>query len=188
MVSFECADSSLAEECAFRRILAWHTTRYPRLAVQDLYKLVFQGALGSEHAAADDSQARVWLEREVEALAEGPESPVIEPLPANGQIVRVNLRPYLAQQGDLEALLDGFIRTAREYKGTEEQFRRYWRYAEQMAEEGILGLAVNELRRFFQDMEAQGLPAVHHSEAYRKAYQPAYRVLVPSILFGNNQE
>jgi hypothetical protein len=152
------------------------------LQVQDLYKLVYQGALGSEHAVTDASQTRVWLVREVNGLTEGPQEPVIEQISADGQVVRVNLRPYVTRGGDLEALLDGFIRTALEYKGTVAQLRRYWYYAQQMAEEGTLGLAGNELKSFFVQMEARGFPTMHHSQAYKRAYRPAYRVVARELL------
>jgi hypothetical protein len=182
MVPSGCADPSPSEENAFRQILAQHATRYPRLQVQDLYKLVYQGALGSEHAVADASQARAWLEREVDGLADGPQEPVFEPISADGQVVRVNLRPYVAGGGNLEALLEGFLRTAREYKGTIAQLKRYWSYAGRMAQAGALVLPVNELKSFFDEMQARGFPAVHHSQEYRRAYRPAYRVVVRKYL------
>jgi len=182
MVSSGCVESSLSQETAFRQILAQHAARYPRFQVQDLYKLVYQGALGSEHAVADASQARAWLEREVDGLADGPEEPVIEPISADGQVVRVNLRPYVAKGGDLEALLEGFIRTAREYKGTMALLKRYWSYAGRMAQSGALGLPVNELKCFFDEMRARGFPTVHHSQEYRSAYRPAYRVVAREFL------
>jgi len=178
------AGSSSSEEDVVRHVIRRHISRYPRLEVQDLYKLVYQGALGSEHAVADASQARVWLEREVEKLAEGPEEPVIDPLSANGRVVRVNLRPYVAGRGDLRVLLEGFTRTAKDYRGTERQLRLYWRYAERMAEEGALSLAVHELRSFFEEMERLEFPAVHHSQGYERAYRPAYRVVVREYLVG----
>jgi len=159
-------------------LITWHTTHYPKLEAQDLYKLVYQGIFGSEHAVIDASQARVWLEREVKELADGPEEPVIVPVSPDGRIVRVNLRPYVAGGGNLEALLEGFLRTAREHKGTAEQLRQYWWYAERLAEEQALGIAVNALKRYFEEMEAHGFPAVHHSDAYRRAYRPAYRVVM----------
>lgn len=171
-----------------RQVLTWHTTRYPRLEVQDLYKLVYQGIFGSEHAVIDASQARVWLEREVKALAEGPEEPLLAPVSPDGRIVRVNLRPYMAGGGNLEALLEEFLRTAREHKGTEEQLKQYWWYVEQMAEEQVLGIAATTLQRFFEEMEARGFPAVHHSDAYRRAYQPAYRVVVREYISSESEK
>lgn len=182
MVSLGCADALSSGEDAFRRILARHTVRHPKLEAQDLYKLVYQAAWGSEHAVADVSQARAWLEQEGAHLTEGPEEPVIEPISPDGQIVRVHLRPYVAQGGDLGVLLEAFTRTAQEYQGTTLQLRRYWRYVEQLAKEGAFGLAVDELSNLFAELEGRGFPALHHSKAYREAYRPAYRVIMRDYL------
>ncbi len=171
-----------SEQTLFRQVLIRHVTRYPRLEIQDLYKLVYQGALGSEHAVTDAAEARLWLEREVEVMADGPEEPAIDPISADGQIVRVNLRPYVAEGGNLEILLESFLQTANEYKGTEAQLRHYWLYAEHSAEEDALGLVVKEMRDFFGEMERQGFPAVHHSKVYTMAYRPAYRVVMQAYL------
>jgi len=48
----------LPEQTAFRKIIANHCARYPQLEVQDVYKLIYQGVMGSEHAIADPEQAQ----------------------------------------------------------------------------------------------------------------------------------
>jgi hypothetical protein len=166
-----------AEAVALRRILADQVARRPRLEIQDLYKFIFQAALGSEHAVRDAAAVRDWLERELREMGAGPEEPAVEPLSPDGRIVRVNLRPYIAAGGDPQALLEAFIHTANAHRGTSAELRRYWETAEQMAKEGQLPFGADELRAFIARMEALGLPAVHHSKAYELAYRPAYRVI-----------
>lgn len=183
MVPSQAADCPWEEE-TLRRILAQHAARYPRLQVQDLYKLLYQAVWGSEHAVGDAGEACTRLEREAAALGEGPVEPVIEPISPDGHIVRVNLRPYLAGGGALPALLEAFLRTARSRRGSAEQFGQYWACAERMAWEGALNLAREELQEFFLEMAARGFPAVHHSEEYRRAYRPAYRVVAGEYLAG----
>lgn len=183
-MSAVCADGSmlpLSKENALRQILADHVARFPQLEAQDLYKLVFQGVMGCEHAASDAIQAREVLNREVAALAEGPAEPVIDPISVNGQMVRVNLRPYLASAGDLSLLVAAFIRTSHEHKGIVEELRWCWSIVEGM-NVGELGIGRSELRDFFADMEARGFPALHHSVAYVSAYRPAYRVVRQEFL------
>ncbi len=166
------------DECTFRQIITRQMIRYPRMEVQDLYKLIHQAAMGSEHAISSVDVARSWLEREVAELGEGPEEPVVDAISPDGQIVRINLRPYLRSGGDLPALLDAFIQTANEYQGTTDKLRHFGSYARRMAEEGGLPLDPAELASFFDRMEAEGFPAVHHSSAYEEAYHPAYRVIL----------
>jgi hypothetical protein len=176
------AASSAEEQHAFRRILAEHTARYPLMQLDDVYKLVHQASLGSEHAVSDGAQAREWLTREVALLGAGPSEPVEDPISADGRVVRVHLRPYVAMGGDPARLLDAFIRTANEYQGSTSLLRVYWGCAEFMASQGRLGFPQELLQEYGARMEALGFPAVHHSEAYQLAYRPAYRVIVREFL------
>lgn len=68
-----------AEGTAFRQIVLDHLFRYPGLQIQDLYKLIHQAALASEHADQGIAGARDWLERELNSLGEGPEEPASPP-------------------------------------------------------------------------------------------------------------
>ncbi len=169
--------TSISEEIAFRQILSNQVVRYPKLQLQDLYKLIYQAAMGGEHAIQDIATARHNLEGELNGLGEGLEERTLDPISPDFRIVRINLRPYIAEGGDPTVLLTAFIRTAKEYKGIWAHFRRYWSYVERMAMVGELPFARDEPERFFVKMEAEGFPVVHHSMAYRAAYQPAYRVI-----------
>jgi hypothetical protein len=39
-----------------------------------------------------------------------------------------------------------------------------------------------EIEAFFEEMESQDFPAVHHSEIYQQYYHPAYRVVAMQFL------
>lgn len=173
------------EETVFRCMLTNQLLRYPQLAIQDLYKLIFQASFGSEHAVADRAAAHRWLELELRELAPGPEEPIVDSISPNGHIVRINLRPYLAARMDLAGLLEAFVRTAREYRGTEATLQRYWSHVERMAMAGLLSFTREALQGFFAEMQAAGFPAVHHSTAYTAAYRPAYRVVLSAFLGGD---
>ena len=170
------------DEASFRRLLRTQLARHPQLEVQDLYKLIFQASFGSEHAVADPVAAHHRLERELHGLADGPEEPIVDPISPDGRVVRINLRPYLAARGNVAGLLEAFVRTAREHRGTAATLHRYWRYAERMAAASLLPFAGEMLQGFFAAMQIQGFPAVHHSETYAKTYRPAYRVIVREFL------
>jgi hypothetical protein len=138
--------------------------------------------MGSEHAVSDPAQTRNRLDREVENLIEGPVEPMIDPISEDGQIVRVNLRPYVINSGSLSSLNEAFVRTANEHKGTVDELERYWTFAISMADDDELGFQVKVLLDFFREMRTQGFPAAHHSETYKKAYKPAYRVVAHEFL------
>jgi len=157
----------------FAPILKSHLARYPEMQIQAIYKLIHQAALGSEHAVTDRHAAGVWLEREIMQLGDEDAEPAIDPISADGQIVRVHLRPFLAENGDPEALLTAFVRTANEFHGDEQTLKNYWDIAM-----GFFPPAAMD--DFIQSMK--GYPAMHHSEIYTQRYRPAYRVILQKYL------
>jgi len=164
------------------RILADHARRYPRLEVADLYKLLHQAAMGSEHAVSNEEAVRAWLERELATMGPGPEEPLVDPIAPGSEVVRVHLRPYHAAGYDAEELLDAFLRTADEYRGSVERLQHYWEMAEEMVRQGRLPLAPDEICEFRERMARQGFPAIHHSATYQRVYRPAYRVVALPFL------
>jgi hypothetical protein len=157
----------------FETILANHQTRYPLMAARDVYKLIHQAALGSEHAIPDAQTARTRLEQELQGLSNPHPEPAIDPISPDGEIVRVHLSAFVAQDGQVEQLLAAFLRTGREYHGALHLLETYLQTA--------LPLAPG-LDDILPALKAQGYPALHHSAAYREHYRPAYRVVLRKFL------
>ena len=179
-VAVEAADPR--EPASFDQIVRHHFEKYPSMEIEDLYKLVFQAAMGSEHAVPNREAAQQWLERELETLTVVPQQPFSEPLSPGGDLVRVNLRSFATRGGDMEALLDAFIKTAEQVSASEEKLREHWADVEAMAEAGEIPFGKSELQELFAQMESRGFPAIHHSSTYRKQYEPAYRVVLLEYL------
>lgn len=157
---------------SFEKIFQSHARRYPSWQVQDVYKLVHQAALGPAHMVTNAETARAWLMRELAEMGEGPAEPVIDPISADGDIVRVHLRPYLAGGGDPETVLAAFLETANEYHGELDTLEAY---LGQVARNGAF--PIPPMEAFFREMKGRGFPAVHHSDVYKDLYRPAYRVI-----------
>lgn len=155
------------------------------MQVMDLYKLLHQATLGSEHAVHDEQAARDWLERELAEMGDGPDEPLLDPISPDGQIVRVHLRPYLRAGREPEALLHAFVRTANEFRGSKGKLKQYGASTARMATKGWLPFARREVEVFFTEIEKQGFPAVQHSKTYKRAYRPAYRVVAREYLLAD---
>jgi hypothetical protein len=155
----------------FESILRTHLARYPSMQIQDVYKLVHQAVLGSEHAISSPEGARNWMARELSEMGEGPDEPVLDPISEDGQILRVHLRPFVAGSGDPDALLDAFIQTANKYHGDVQTLKKYWNIATNVGY-----FPPTEMDDFIQSMQVKKYPAVHHSPEYEWLYRPAYRV------------
>jgi len=164
---------------SIQAILSDHFSRYPAMQIQDVYKLFHQAALGSEHAISNPDDARTWMDRELTEMGDGPDENTMDPISPGGQIVRVHLRPYVAQGEDPEVLLTAFIQTANEFQGDEELLESYWKTAAEM-----MPFLPKEIVRFIEPLRAKNYPAVHHSQEYERLYRPAYRVVLRKLIDG----
>lgn len=172
------------EVVSLQHVLTSHFLRTPGMQVQDVYKLLHQAALGSEHAVQDEQQARNWLEKELVEMGEGPEDPLIDALPPDGRIVRVHLRPFRQAAGDPGELLRAFLRTANEWHGSVDTLKEFGAQAVELARSGSMPVNSEEIGTFLGRMEKQGFPAVHHTAIYQRLYRPAYRVVARQYLEG----
>jgi hypothetical protein len=168
-------------------VVETHVRRYPLMQAEDLYKLAHQAAFGPGHAVDDPDQARTWLLAEVERLAarsmaEETDEPLIEALRPDRSVVRVHLRPYFEAGLDTDELAAAFARSAAEHRPAPEVFERYRRCFEELAEDGDLDVDRDSLSSYLDRRAAEGLPAVHHSDEYVRAYRPAYRVVLLETL------
>ncbi|MCH8274865.1 MAG: hypothetical protein IH851_08745 [Armatimonadetes bacterium] len=147
--------------------------------IEDAYKWLFHAARGGEHAIADPQGPKDWLDREWAALSKRVEDePLIAALRPDGRIVRINLRPYKAQGGDKAALLDAFIRSAREFRDDASSFELLWKLLGERLKKASAGpLTAAEWERLDDSTRNEGFPAIHHSEEYERVHRPGYRVL-----------
>jgi hypothetical protein len=158
------------------KVIQEHLTRYPLLQIQDLYKLLHQAALGSEHAVTDRESVERWLKRELAEMGNAALEPLIDPISQDGKFVRVHLRPYAAAGHDPMLLLNAFIRTANEHHGDARLLEQYWKDAGAMD-----FFPASEMDGFFRELKQKSFPAVHHSAEYERLYKPAYRVVSLSL-------
>ncbi len=166
------------KNCSFEEVIGKQIELYPLMEMNDLYKLVYQGVMGSGHAVSSTEKAREWLLREIEDPGEGSDrETLIEEISPGGTIIRVNLRPFLCQQRDPESLLRAFVRTGRECREDPGRIEEAWRAAESVQRE----FSADQMRAFISIQRETGFHAVHHSKRYRDLYRPAYRVALKAL-------
>lgn len=163
-------------------ILLDHQRRYPLWQIKDVYKLLHQAAMGSEHAVQDEAGVHAWMVRELKKMKEGPDDPLIDTLSLDDAIVRVHLRPFVAKGYDPEKILKAFIQTAREYCGSWSRLAHFLQVAVEMTSIGALDFNQRDMTHFFDKMQYLNYPARHHSAEYETAYRPAYRVIYRPLL------
>ena len=156
-----------------RAILIAHAKRYPLMQPRDAVKLIYQNEFGGGHLIRDEQACLNYLRREYADLEKDPTAPLYEDI-GNG-IVRVNLAAVKPE--DLEQLGRDFIRSAAKHKGTLDSFLNKLEVLRMLTAEGVFAFDLDALNTYLSEYKAAGYPAVSHSEQYRQAYKPAYRII-----------
>lgn len=164
-----------------KALIREHLERRPLMRATDVYKLLYQGVFGVGHIMGDD--AWNWLEAEVEKvdLDDHPEEPLLEDVSADGSMVRVNLRPYLRRGLPLDKLFSAMRETA-QVKGSPEEFLEAWDVFKGLVSSGKVHFDLEELEALDGELQVEGCRPQHHSETYREAYHPKYRVVRREVL------
>ena len=156
-----------------RALLAQHFHAYPQLQAQDIFKFLFHSACGCEHLVKDAQAALRYIQDEYATL---PPSAAAHTDKLDGAYSRVHLGIL---HGGLrpETLTRLFCLSAQGEPNGKAQLEQKLALATQMVKDGTLPLDAQEFYRALDAWRAAGFPAVHHSQAFRQAYSPAYRVI-----------
>ena len=161
----------------FKYYLTEQIKKHPSILPCDVAKICYQAAMGAEHLLSDVEAAKRFFDAEM-AATKAEDGELFECL--SDSICRVNFGAWKAGNLPADALFDAFVATARVKRGGRELLVRY------LDEAGACILdasfTLEEWESFLIDYKAAGLPAVHHSEAYREHEKPSYRVVRRVIL------
>lgn len=155
-----------------REAILEHCRAYPHIETQDLFKFLYQGTHGCEHLISSPERVIDYIQKEVETAPM--DAPLVGPL--CGAYSRVFLS-YLGEGLCAETLGKLFCRSARHEVGAKEALESALSEALALAAEGSLPFDRETLGTACEKWKEAGYPAIHHSEAFRAAYRPAYRVI-----------
>lgn len=158
----------------FSEILRAHAQRYPLMQPCDAVKLLYQHAMGGGHLITDVPACLHMLRTEYAALFPCA-APALEDI-GNGRF-RYNLAALNEKSLPLSCLCMLFVLSSEQASGRSEDFAPLIEVLRDAATEGLFSFNAQELDQYLFRYRRSGYPSVHHSDIYRRAYHPAYRVL-----------
>lgn len=161
-------------------ILIRHFTKYPLMQPQDAVKLLYQSEFGGGHMIADPQQSFRRLKEEYSRIWKDFSQPLTESI--GGGMLRMNLHAVDPQKMPLERINQIFVRSAAQNGGTMQNFMDKMDLLVQMTAERQIPLPYLELLSYLEKYRQEGCPLVSHSTVYKKAYDPAYRVVCQNLL------
>lgn len=161
-------------------VLKAHAARYPLMRPEDAVKLIYQNEFGGGHLISDPQMSLEWIRREYLGNKPDPDVPLFEDL--GNDIVRLHFQALDTEKLPLESVNELFVRSAELHKGSMESFHNKLKLLEDSFFDIGFGFDRGELDGYLARYSAAGCPMVSHSDTYREAYAPAYRVVMRSLI------
>lgn len=159
-----------------RSVIEWHMERYPKMQIQDVFKLIYQSEFGGGHMITDKEKSLNWIKEEYKFMKE---QNLLKREYACENIGDDMCRVYLRalEQGlSPETVNEMFVQSADTktgtVKGLEEKLEQFLGSCEEY------GFVKEDVERAVAEWKSKGYPAIHHSETFRENYFPAYRVVM----------
>lgn len=171
----------MRETMQFIEYLREQAVRHSSIEPLDVIKLCYQAAFGAEHLLEDRDAAFQYLTQEFDQVQPDGSEPLYEAISEG--ICRVNLRAWKKRNLPIEWLFHMFVETnVRQSQDGREMFQEFLCDSGRLVKENIFGFDRDKWEEFLKEYPTERPVAVHHSEAYRRAEAPAYRLVCTRFL------
>jgi hypothetical protein len=174
-----CMAKKPTEEQAIRSMCEEIVQRYPQATLQDVYKTCFQAFFGAEHLLSDTAAAHQYLKAEIAAteVQDLSAMPKYEPTGFRHRFMRANLSLVHSGEMSEDELFARFAEAAGTNNAFSDKWEEEWQTIETIALEVQPTWADSTLQNELRYAASVQSP-VRHSETFRQAYHPHYRIIV----------
>lgn len=149
---------------------------YPMMKIQDIIKLIYQNEFASGHFIENEAESLRKLQEEWCSLEDiyTNENP-FEYIGNN--LCRLHLRALKDSDISIKTINRFFTNTANSTHGSIQSFEKKLDVFRECCKEGHLPYSLEELEAYIYAYKEKGYPPVSHSDLYRTAYSPSYRIV-----------
>lgn len=158
-------------------ILTFHTKKYPLMQPCDVIKLLYQNEFGGGHIIQDEKQSLLNIKKEYNALSIEMYSDKMYLEEIGNQLIRFPLYALRKNFCTPEQLNQLFILSSAKHKGTLSGFLYKIDIIKNHFSDFSFSFSKNDLELYLAQYEKDSYPMVSHSQTYRDAYKPAYRIV-----------
>lgn len=160
-----------------KKFLIYCAETHPKAQIQDYIKCLYQSEFGGGHMVENGEASLERLREEIANLTDKQKrQPYFEPFCS--EFCRMNLS--VSKEVSPELINRIFVVSSKGVPKTvwfrfEEEMRIFWELCREQSE--LFPFTAEELKAYLHEYCKQGYQPVSHSDIYRKAYEPAYRVI-----------
>ncbi len=155
----------------FEKIVLLHAKKYPLMQAQDFVKLAYQAAFGCGHMVSNFETALARVKAERRSDAEGVYAEDI----GNGYVRLYLTGGEYPLASETAARL--FVLSAEAVSENKDTFRAFSEILKALSKDKKIAPDTDAMERALGKFESGDFAPVSHTEAYRAAYRPAYRVI-----------
>jgi len=155
----------------FGKIVLEHARRYPLMQPRDYVKLAYQHALGCGHMVKDGESCLMRIRAERKNGETGVRTERI----GNG-LARLYLDGGETEISDAAAA-NMFMHTANTFSPRENAMEIALETLLSLSKKDLLSVTHKDMQAFIENYKSASMPLVSHTDAYKAAYAPAYRVI-----------
>lgn len=152
----------------------------PSMQCVDGVKLLYQHHFGCGHLLAEAQTVAERIRQEIDTVDEWPDCEPAEFI--GGGLCRLNLHHPLVRSLSPRRIAAMMLATQEKHNAAPQNdktaFLKSLDLLRKLARDGETPFSSEDLEAYLEACAAKGYPMVSHSEAYRSAYQPAYRVVL----------
>ncbi len=148
---------------------------HPSMQPQDIIKMCYQAAKGTEHLLSDIEAAHKYFENEYSNAVQNNNVPLYEEI--SPDVCRVNLRAWKSSGMPSEWLFRMFVHSASITFDGETLLEKYLISADKFVKTEQVPFTYEQWQNYIAQYKGNGMPSVHHSQKYGEAENPAYRIV-----------
>lgn len=156
---------------------------YPLAQPQDYYKLLYQAAFGMEHIVPNASLFQSMLLDEIQTVEPDSSKPLLQNISIGHPISRINLAAAKHRGLHASDIARWSLESCRSFRQIDPLLFH------DMIKDMMVILVTPEfafiprrLEEFCSTIKQSHYPPLHHSDVYRQAYSPHYRLLDPALI------
>ena len=152
-----------------------HYKDYPQAELQDLFKIIYQSEFGPGHIIEDRKKNFKRLMREFERTGGTTKENVVDFLPP--RLCRLHLQILNQSTLSIHTLQRFFELSAEKSQGTIQAYHEKIESLRELCVDGDLPFDPEKVDQFKAKIDVSSPKRVRHSDTYRSAYEPVYRVV-----------
>ncbi len=155
-------------------VCLYHLNHYPLMRLQDLVKLIYQHEFGANHLIKDDETMIREIELEFSQHSKEKNIELFDQV--STQLFRINLNHPRVKPFHLSTIAKAFrksLATSNDFQLFKEKLKIVY----DITSRYDCMWDQHEAKRFLDDYESNQFPPLSHSNQYKEAYHPSYRLV-----------